>query len=133
MICPPLVWPMSLPVLGSAADFAPERAVREQALERIKLTKHALRVATRIARGQAPYSGLQPSAGQRAGDIETQTHGAGIFAVVHGLRPQRLLTALKTENRPVMAFDHRFHPVPVAAAKVAHDYNSVRIFTLHTA
>lgn len=38
----------------------------EQALERIRLTKHAQTVAMRIARGQRPYPGLNPSAAQRA-------------------------------------------------------------------
>lgn len=38
----------------------------EQALERIRLTKHAQTVAMRIARAQRPYPGLTPSAAQRA-------------------------------------------------------------------
>jgi hypothetical protein len=38
----------------------------EQALERIRLTKHAQTVAMRIARGHRPYPGMNPSAAQRA-------------------------------------------------------------------
>ena len=38
----------------------------EQTLERIRLTKNAQKVAMRIARGQKPYPGLNPSAAQRA-------------------------------------------------------------------
>ena len=38
----------------------------EQALERIRLTKHAQTVAMRVARGRRPYAGLNPSAAQRA-------------------------------------------------------------------
>jgi hypothetical protein len=51
---------------GWALALASDRLRHEQVLERLKRTKHAVRVATRIARGQAPYSGIQPGAGQRA-------------------------------------------------------------------
>jgi hypothetical protein len=52
--------------VGWEMALASDRLRHEQVLERIKLTKHALVVATRVARGQPPYPGLQPSAVQRA-------------------------------------------------------------------
>lgn len=51
---------------GWELAIASDRLRHEQALERIKLTKHALAVAMRVARGQPPYPGLAPSAAQRA-------------------------------------------------------------------
>jgi hypothetical protein len=51
---------------GWELAMASDRLRHEQVLERLKRTKHAVRVATRIARGQPPYAGLQAGAGQRA-------------------------------------------------------------------
>jgi hypothetical protein len=51
---------------GLELALSADRLRHEQALERIKLTKHAQTVAMRIARGQRPYPGLAPSAAQRA-------------------------------------------------------------------
>jgi hypothetical protein len=51
---------------GFELAVAADRLRHEQALERIKLTKHAQAVAMRIAREQRPYPGLAPSAAQRA-------------------------------------------------------------------
>jgi uncharacterized protein len=52
--------------VGWEMAIASDRLRHEQALEHIKLTKHALAVAMRVARGQPPYPGLPPSAAQRA-------------------------------------------------------------------
>ncbi|MGH2848188.1 MAG: hypothetical protein ACRDL0_19605, partial [Thermoleophilaceae bacterium] len=51
---------------GFELALSADRLRHEQALERIKLTKHAQSVAMRIARDQRPYPGLAPSAAQRA-------------------------------------------------------------------
>lgn len=51
---------------GFELALAADRLRHEQALERIKLTKHAQNVAMRIARDERPYPGLAPSAAQRA-------------------------------------------------------------------
>lgn len=51
---------------GWEMAISSDRLRHEQALERIKLTKQALAVAMRVARGQPPYPGLPPSAAQRA-------------------------------------------------------------------
>lgn len=51
---------------GFALALSSDRLRHEQALEHIRLTKHAQAVAMRIAREQRPYPGLAPSAAQRA-------------------------------------------------------------------
>lgn len=51
---------------GFELALASDRLRHEQALEQIRLTKHAQTVAMRLARGQKPYPGLAPSAAQRA-------------------------------------------------------------------
>lgn len=51
---------------GFELALGADRLRHEQALERIRLTKHAQVVAMRIARDQRPYPGLAPSAAQRA-------------------------------------------------------------------
>lgn len=67
---------------GFAFALAAGRLRHEQALERIKLTKHAQTVAMRIARDLRPYSDLAPSAARRAlralelaGFIESPSRG----------------------------------------------------------
>ena len=52
--------------VGWEMALTSDRLRHEQTLERIKLTKHALAVATRVARGGHPYTGLPPSAVHRA-------------------------------------------------------------------
>jgi hypothetical protein len=67
---------------GWALALGADKLRHDQALERIRLTKHAQAVAMRIARGQRPYPGLGPSAAQRAlralelaGVAETRARG----------------------------------------------------------
>ncbi len=52
--------------VGFDLALTSDRLRHEQALEQIRLTKHAQTVAMRLARGRKPYPGLAPSAAQRA-------------------------------------------------------------------
>lgn len=52
--------------LGFALAMEADRLRHQQAVERMRLTKHAHEIATRVARGERPYPGRAPAAAHRA-------------------------------------------------------------------
>src|ERR1035437_2145843 len=69
------------------------------------------------------------------GNVKAQAEGAFVFF----LPPYRrgllflngVLETFQAENGAMVPFDHGFLAVPIAAAKVTHDDNSIGVLTLH--
>ncbi len=73
--------------------------------------------------------------GERGGDVEAEAEVAFVFggfgAGVGVLVAEGDLQAFEAEDRAVVAFDHGFLAVPIAAAEVAQDDDAVGVFALH--